>query len=142
MKFTIREILSDSVIVDFEDSSWAQVPIDSTCNDMVGLVRRVNDFAPKANPWAESAPVTVGEKVDPALHQALPQAPEMVTYADARLNAYPSIEDQMDALYWARQGDSSKQEEIDAKISAVKTKYPKDWPTRTRAEFLKSIVEE
>ena len=66
----------------------------------------------------------------------------MVTYADARLNAYPSIEDQMDALYWARQGDSSKQEEIDAKISAVKTKYPKDWPTRTRAEFLKSIVEE
>jgi hypothetical protein len=47
-------------------------------------------------------------------------------YADVRKFFYPSIEDQLDAAYWASQGDTTKQDEVNAKISQVKTDYPKD----------------
>lgn len=47
-------------------------------------------------------------------------------YADVRRFFYPSIEDQLDAAYWASQGDTTKQDEVNAKINQVKTDYPKD----------------
>ena len=42
-----------------------------------------------------------------------------------RLAEYPSLGDQMDASFKARQGDSSQQLAIDTLIEAVKAKYPK-----------------
>ena len=42
-----------------------------------------------------------------------------------RLAEYPSLGDQMDASFKARQGDNSQQLAIDTLIAAVKIKYPK-----------------
>jgi hypothetical protein len=42
-----------------------------------------------------------------------------------RLAEYPSLGDQMDASFKARQGDDSQQLAIDTLIQAVKAKYPK-----------------
>jgi hypothetical protein len=42
-----------------------------------------------------------------------------------RAKDYPSIGDQLDAQYKARQGNSADLELIDAQIAAVKAKYPK-----------------
>lgn len=42
-----------------------------------------------------------------------------------RIGEYPSIGDQMDAAFKARQGDNSQQLEIDSAIAIVKAKYPK-----------------
>jgi len=47
-------------------------------------------------------------------------------YASVRRFFYPSVEDQLDAAYWASQGHSTKQDEVNAKISQVKADYPKD----------------
>jgi hypothetical protein len=46
-------------------------------------------------------------------------------YSALRRAEYPSVEEQLDAAYQARQGDDSKQREVDEKIRLVKEKYPK-----------------
>lgn len=58
-----------------------------------------------------------------------------VTWQIAREFLYPSIGDQEDAAYWARKGDTSLQEAIDAKIAEVKLLVPKTWASRTSDEF-------
>lgn len=52
-----------------------------------------------------------------------------VNYDQVRWYSYPSIEEQLDALYWMRQGVMDPIKEIDKKISEVKAKYPKNEPT-------------
>jgi len=46
-------------------------------------------------------------------------------YASMRRSEYPSVGDQLDAAYKARQGNDAEQIAIDALISEVKEKYPK-----------------
>lgn len=43
-----------------------------------------------------------------------------------RRDAYPPLEDLADALYWQSQGDSSKMDAYNAKIAAVKARFPKE----------------
>jgi XkdW protein len=46
-------------------------------------------------------------------------------YASMRRAEYPSVGNQLDAAYKARQGDDTEQLEIDDQIRKVKDKYPK-----------------
>ena len=46
-------------------------------------------------------------------------------YAAMRRADYPSVEEQLDAAYQARQGSDAKQLEVDEKIRRVKEEYPK-----------------
>jgi len=46
-------------------------------------------------------------------------------YAAMRRADYPSVEEQLDAAYQARQGNDAKQLEVDEKIRRVKEHYPK-----------------
>ncbi len=46
-------------------------------------------------------------------------------HAAQRIKEYPSVGDQLDAAYKARQGDHSEQVRLDHKISMIKGKYPK-----------------
>jgi hypothetical protein len=46
-------------------------------------------------------------------------------YAAMRRADYPSVEEQLDAAYQARQGNDAKQLEVDEKIRRVKEQYPK-----------------
>jgi len=46
-------------------------------------------------------------------------------YKFLRKSEYPTIEDQLDALYKARKGDDSELKKLDRKITRVKKKYPK-----------------
>jgi hypothetical protein len=46
-------------------------------------------------------------------------------YASMRRSEYPSVGDQLDAAYKARQGNETEQVAIDGLISKVKDKYPK-----------------
>lgn len=42
-----------------------------------------------------------------------------------RRSEYPSVEDQLDAAYKARQGDDTEQLLLDSRITEIKNKYPK-----------------
>lgn len=50
---------------------------------------------------------------------------EATQYQRDRQPEYPALADLADALYWSNQGDNTKLDEYYAKVSAVKTKYPK-----------------
>lgn len=56
-------------------------------------------------------------------------------YKAFRWQAYPTFEEQLDALYWMRQGVMEPIQELDKKIKAVKEKYPKDSPVLTNADL-------
>ena len=72
-----------------------------------------------------------GNKIE--LDQALVDAAAAELAAEAaatqyqrdRRPEYPDLADLADALYWSNQGDNTKLDEYYAKVSAVKTKYPK-----------------
>ena len=46
-------------------------------------------------------------------------------YRAARQYHYPNMGKQLDALYWARQGDDTQLKAVDATIKLVKEKIPK-----------------
>lgn len=56
-------------------------------------------------------------------------------YKSFRWYEYPKFENQLDALYWMRQGVMEPIQEIDRQIKEVKEKYPKDSPILTNVEL-------
>ena len=58
-----------------------------------------------------------------------------IDYKQARRETYPTIAEQLDALYWARQGDDTKQKAIDDEIKVIKDRYPKDMTPFTLSEW-------
>ena len=150
--YTIREVAVDHITVDYDDGSWAQIPIVGSANKEQ-IEEAIAAYAPRNDVYAsvEDVPFSVGEqntirttseRVD-AQNQALidEQNAEILTYKELRQNNYPTLGDQFDALYWSRNGDTSKLTEIDAKIAQVKTDYPKDMETITRGEYDALIAE-
>lgn len=140
MIFTIREYGTNSVTVDFADGSWAQVPLnESLLNTKSTLAEYIKQWGPKpAVSWIDNAVIEAGTEVDTEAseYQSPTQAEETVTWEDARRNLYPGLDEQADAAYWARNGNTSLQDDIDAKIAEVKALVPKDWATRTRSEYV------
>ena len=139
MIFTIREYRTGTVIVDYADGSWAEVPLHDIENSKPAIAERIAEFGPKENPsWISSAAIEAGTAVDTtgADYQAETAPQALVTWQEARKQQYPSLGDQADALYWARHGDTSHQEAIDAEIAQVKTNFPKTWEARTRSEYV------
>lgn len=62
------------------------------------------------------------------LNQVLEYRNTPIDYVIIRDYSYPSVHDQLDALYWLRKGVTGPIEEIDRKIEEIKQKYPKDKP--------------
>ena len=142
MIFTIREYGTNSVTVDYEDGSWAIVPLNNDLlNTKAALADHIKQWGPKAPvSWIDNAVIEAGTQVDTddADYQ-LPTVTEpeaLITWEDARRNLYPGLDEQADAAYWARNGNTSLQEAIDTKIAEVKTLIPKTWETRTRSEYV------
>lgn len=61
-------------------------------------------------------------EADRAAAEAADTTPE---YHRQRMMEYPPITEFVDAMYWMRRGDESKMLEYEAKVAAVKDKYPK-----------------
>jgi hypothetical protein len=63
----------------------------------------------------------------------------LVKYGERRELEYPSIGDQLDALYHARHGDSTMLLAVDKRIKEVKEKYPKDTPDVKAVDVYSSL---
>ena len=134
MKFEIRKVNTDSIIVDYEDGAWALIPIHKT-EGKASIESKILEFMTpytKATPFdaVEDVPFKVGDTGD---SDELTRSEDtgdiyikQYTYAEARQINYPSIHRQFDALYWGRNGDTKQQTEIDAAIKKVKEDFPKD----------------
>ena len=74
--------------------------------------------------WMASAKRPTAEEIKAAL-QEISDIHHEDKFASIRRAEYPSIEEQLDAAYLARQGDNTKQLEVDEKIRRVKEEHPK-----------------
>ena len=73
--------------------------------------------------WDTGGSMPTQAELDDALKKVA--AIDSTGYAAMRRSEYPSIEDQLDAAYKARRGDTVEQEGLDNRIEQVKNKYPK-----------------
>ena len=147
--YTIREIAVDKITVDYEDGSWAQIPIKASFTKEQ-IEDGIAQFAPQFDQFEtiDAVPFAVGEQntiktiaekkteLDAErIARESKEDSELVTYKEFRLATYPSIGDQLDALYWARKGDTTELDALDAQIQQIKIDYPKNMEPITRAEY-------
>jgi hypothetical protein len=154
IQYTIREISTSSITVDYDDGSWAVVPINSlmTRQDIEELI---GDFQPVTNGFnsVDEVPFEVGESGETltSFEKILKKKQEetqkeeeennrLFTYSEIREEKYPTLGDQLDALYWARQGDNTILQQIDQEIQNVKSQYPKDMTPMTKDDLLQSMT--
>lgn len=97
-------------------------------NFTVGVDYFIGHDNPEQEPyiaeWMTSSSRPTEKEINAAL-QEISDIHHEEKYASMRRTEYPSVEEQLDAAYQARQGNNAKQLEIDEKISRVKEKYPK-----------------
>lgn len=123
MKFTIRELTTSNITADYDDGSWAVVPIikgqtkDQIIDSIAAYNEKTNEFDK-----LEDIPVKKGDVLEQIELGDVPS-----NYREARRAHYPDTNDQLDALYWARCGDDTTLKAIDAEIKLVKDTIPKNW---------------
>lgn len=134
LRYTVREVAVDSVTVDFENGAWAIIPISANM-PKEGIEARMRQFAFVPEHFSSTAdvPLAAGDEGE-LLADAELNAARKYTYAEIRAKHYPSLGDQLDAAYWARNGRTEGQEAIDAAIAQVKRAIPKDAAPMTLAE--------
>ena len=142
INYTIREVTTNTITVDYEGGSYAQIPIQSSWTKEQ-IENFIFEFAPKpAFESTETVPFAVGEtgSVKSLAEVQAEKDAKLLTYKELRTVAYPSIGDQLDALYWARKGDTTELDALDAQIQQIKIDYPKNMEPITRAEY-NAIIE-
>jgi hypothetical protein len=82
------------------------------------------DQEPYIAEWMSESSQPTSDQIKRALIE-LSDANHEAKYAAMRRAEYPSIGEQLDAAYQARQGNTAKQAELDRKIREIKEKYPK-----------------
>jgi len=94
-----------------------------------GIDYIVSDGGPDQEPYISK---WLHSNISKPRPEELEQALKMVSdidpvkdHAAQRLREYPSVGDQLDAAYKARNGDDSDQTRLDGQISMIKKKYPK-----------------
>jgi hypothetical protein len=88
------------------------------------IIAAKEDRTPYISEWRSYLPRPSDEEIGKAMH-AVSDDDAHNSYDALRRAHYPSVGDQLDAAYQARQGDHAMQLEIDKKIAEVKRIYAK-----------------
>lgn len=137
MKYKITELSTTSMKVEYNDSSFAVIPIEKTYNaqllkDLIGRYHNVDKSFAKV----EDIPLALNYEGD--TEEDLTE-PNEFTYVDMRMVEYPTVGDQLGALFKARKGDNSENTKIDETIAAIKAKYPKDSKKYTDEDMANAV---
>ena len=131
MKFTIKKVSVNSIDVEFENGYIAHVLTikGQSKKEIINLIDSYNNVYPEWNS-INDIPVKVGD----VLEKEVVTTDENVNYIEARKHHYPGIGNQLDALYWEREGDDTYRKAHDVRIKNIKDKITKD-KTYKRAEL-------
>lgn len=143
MQFTVRTVGVQSITVDFEDGSWAEIPYTSNIHTREDLLRHIDSYH-NVPPVIEEPLLAVGESYDTNPDGVTSESAEieLLDYVNMRSRLYPDIEDQLDAAYWLRNGNSGPQEEIDQAIQEVKRIVPKNMAPMTQEAFSLFLIDQ
>lgn len=90
------------------------------------IIRHDNpDVEPTIEEWNVDAPRPTAEQISSALRE-LSNTYHEEEYAAMRRAEYPTVGDQLEAMYEARQGNNAKLDAVDEKIRLVRDKYPRE----------------
>lgn len=145
MEYTVIDVTEENLLVRFDDGSHALVPLDRDWNKE-RIEEEISKFIPgvstNSNPFddAVDVPFNVGDKNEikrySEIHdERMAQEREdylnsQVDYSIVRQHCYPSIGDQLDALYHA----GVFPQEMSDKIKKVKDDFPKNMDPILRKE--------
>ena len=135
MKYKITDADSFKIKVEYEDGSWAQIP---TAKNMIlrDYLLNIQAFQPKTGVSTDDLPIKVG---DEGTVGEIPEDPTdgsvCYDYRTARLECYPDVIIQLEAMSDARNGDDTNLKGIDSNIALVKAKFPKSDTLITWAEW-------
>jgi len=122
MKFKVTAKTVNTVSVEFEDGSYAVVPIskDLTKEDIIlhASTYHKSNIDDQSFSKVSDVPVEISDTL-------LEPEARVVDYRGARQYHYPNMGKQLDAFYWAREGDDTELKAVDATIKLVKEKIPK-----------------
>ena len=97
-------------------------------NVRVGVDYVIRQDTPEQEPYIAEWMADISQPTEEEINAALLEVSDVNhedKFAAMRRADYPSVEEQLDAAYRARQGDNAKQLEVDEKIRGVKERYPK-----------------
>tara|TARA_Y100000114_G_C11707974_1_gene301949 strand:- start:655 stop:1074 length:420 start_codon:yes stop_codon:yes gene_type:complete len=138
MKFKVTAKTVDSIDIEFEDGSYATVPIIKEMNKeaIIALAWSFHKANGEEMPYDKVSDVPI-EVSDTFLEYVEPDP--ILDYRSARERHYPSYGKQFGALYWARQGDDTEQKAVDAQIKLVKDTIPKG--TSYKSSEIKGLLD-
>ena len=87
------------------------------------IIKQDDGKLPYISEWDTGGSMPTQAELDDALKKVA--AIDCTGYAAMRRSQYPSIEEQLDAAFKARHGDTAEQEALDNRIQQTKEKYPK-----------------
>lgn len=144
MKFKITEIDTLKMKVEYSDGSWALIPSEKG-KDKAWYSQKIVDFCstPQEPVAVVDHPFKVGDEGE--VGDGLPEVeePEIQYYSwdDVREYCYPTDNQQFEAIYDARNGDSTLLTAVDAHIQLVKDSIAKD-STKYTFDEMKAKFEE
>ncbi len=136
-KYTIKEITTAHITVDFENGNWAKVPIKKG-ESKADIEDRLRQFASQTSvafdnvsdvPFAVNDEATILDQEEFAtarstLSQENTDKQEL-NYKEQRFPHYPSAQLQLEAMHKARKGDNTLINKVDKAIDDLKTRFPK-----------------
>ncbi|HAJ91334.1 MAG TPA: hypothetical protein DCO71_01715 [Gammaproteobacteria bacterium] len=87
------------------------------------LIKQEDGKLPYIAEWDTGGSMPTQAELDDALKKVA--AIDCTGYAAMRRSEYPGIEEQLDAAFKARHGDTAEQDALDNRIQQTKEKYPK-----------------
>ena len=141
MKYKITDADSFKIKVEYEDGSWAQIP---TAKNMIlrDYLLNIQAFQPKTGTSTDDLPIKVG---DEGTVGEIPEDPTdgsaVYDYRTARLECYPDVLIQLEAMSDARNGDDTNLKGIDNNIALIKAKFPKNDTLITWAQWKAAFKE-
>jgi hypothetical protein len=97
-------------------------------NASAGVDYVIRHENPEQEPYIAEWMADISQPTEEEINAALLEVSDVHhegKFAAMRRADYPSVEEQLDAAYRARQGDNAIQLEVDEKIRRVKERYPK-----------------
>jgi hypothetical protein len=127
---SIREVAHQHNLIRHDESARMLCRAIHTLNPdaAIGIDYSIRHDDPKQEPYISEWTASVSRPSEEDIKATLLEISDVnheKNFAAMRRREYPSVEEQLDAAYQARQGDITKQLEIDEKIRLVKEKYPK-----------------
>lgn len=130
MNIEIRQVAQQHSLVRHDEQARALARAIHLLNPHVSagvdyIIRHDNtEQQPVIQDWLADDPRPTDEQIRRALEEIADSRHEE-RYAALRRAAYPSVGEQLEAAYEARNGNPAKQHEVDEKIRLVREKYPK-----------------